>query len=468
MRCPKIICGLVLVGALAILRAAEPAGWEASPAAANAAVSEALAAAAGDGVLTLAEAKRVTLADNPSIAAAMARVDMAAAAVRETLAAYFPTLSVAASARHTEDTPLYLGGGEDADSSRLYSVGAGASWLVFDGFARHFRVAAARAAESASAEAARDVQRLLLQGVALSYYEALLARESMTIATRDRDFNRELSTETKKRFAAGVAARSDVLNFDVRVARADSSYLAAENDLLNARVTLAQLLGVPTAGLPASLEPAPLGEGVPATQPDLQTELAFALVHRPDYLALQHSLRQLAAQRQAAKGAYLPTVVLDADYGWAREGNARFNDDRDASSAVGIAAEWELFSGGATRARVARLAAEERALRREADALTTTIAAELRQRLDAIRLARQQAVLQERIRDMTRETRDLVHGEYSAGRANLTRLNEAQTDLVRAEAQLALARIRYWQVNELLAGTSGRILDVVEPAARAP
>lgn len=459
MRRYTLVYALIVAVTLAVPGADAPA----TPAAAKT-----LDAAAADGLLTLAEAKRVALADNPSVAAAMARVDMADAVVRESLAAYFPTLTLTASARHTEFTPADLGGGPDASTSRLYGVTGTASWLVFDGFARRFRVAAARHAESASAESARDVQRLLLQGVALSYYEALLARESMTIAARDRDFNRDLSRETKKRFDAGVVARSDVLNFDVRVARADSNYLEAENNLLNARVTLAQLLGVTAAELPSGVEPAPLTEGIPESLPDLQAELAFAVAHRPDLLALQHTWRQVGAQRHATRGAFLPAVAVDAEYGWARESNLRFNHDRDATGAVGLSAEWELFSGGTTRAQEARLSAQERELCQDLDALRSAITAELRQRLDAIRLARQQAVLQERIRDMTRETRDLVRSEYLAGRASLTRLNEAQTDLVRAEGQLAVARIRYWQVSELLAGASGRILETAGQTVGAP
>ncbi len=66
---------------------------------------------------------------------------------------------------------------------------------------------------------------------------------------------------------------------------------------------------------------------------------------------------------------------------------------------------------------------------------------------------------------MTGETRGLVRNEYLAGRSSLTRLNEAQTDLVRARGSLALARIRFRQAGEDVASTSKR--DLVESLRRA-
>ena len=159
---------LILAGAWTVSAAAAPSEPP-SPAVdiLSQPATRALADAAADGILDLAEAKRIALADNPDVAAAMARVEMAAALVRQSQAAYFPTVSVSASVRHTEDTSLDLGGGAEVPAYRTYTLAGSTSWLVFDGFASQFRVAAARHNQTASRESARDVQRLLLQGVAI-------------------------------------------------------------------------------------------------------------------------------------------------------------------------------------------------------------------------------------------------------------------------------------------------------------
>ncbi|MBO5764658.1 MAG: TolC family protein, partial [Lentisphaeria bacterium] len=49
--------------------------------------------------------------------------------------------------------------------------------------------------------------------------------------------------------------------------------------------------------------------------------------------------------------------------------------------------------------------------------------------------------LYEKTRDLSAKQRDLVDDEYRAGNAELTRLNEAQRDLVQAETNLAASYI---------------------------
>jgi outer membrane protein TolC len=50
-----------------------------------------------------------------------------------------------------------------------------------------------------------------------------------------------------------------------------------------------------------------------------------------------------------------------------------------------------------------------------------------------------QAKLAKDICDLTRQTRDLVENEYKAGTVLVTRLNEAERDLVQAQKNLATA-----------------------------
>lgn len=408
------------------------------------------------GPLSLDQAKRIARRDHPSIAASQARVDAALATIREATAAYYPQVSVSASALHTQDSPVSSGAPERYES---YALNGTLSYLVFDGFARKFRVLSAKAGAEASREAQRDAERLLLQAVGSAYYTCLLGRETMRVAKRDADFNRALSEETGKRFAAGTASRSDVLNFEIRTANAESQYVQAAQSYEIARIVLAQLMGLPRETSPERLDPMPLpdpqGE---LTIPVLDHELDYALDHRPDYRELNQQVEQLKANLAATRGSYLPTVGIEGGYGWSRDDNPRFHDDRDASSYVGIQLTWDLYTGGSTQAQVARQQADIRAVQQGLALSRQAILAELRQLVEMAKTAKTQVELQTKIATMTDEARTLVHDEYRAGRATLTRLNEAQTDLVRAEGSLATARIRYWQVLEDIAAASAKNL----------
>ena len=415
--------------------------------------------------LSLPEAKRVALLDNPGLRAAATRVRAAAAVLGRARAAYSPTLSVGGEARYTRDTPSAgFGGGRDPYES--YSLSVRASWLVFDGFVRKFGVLAAQAGREETEAAVAEAQRLLLNGVSQAYHGALLAQESMLISRQDAGFNRQLTEETQKRFDAGAAARSEVLNFQIRTAQADSSFLAAERQSKVMRIVLAELLGIGTADLPAGLALEPIPADVAETEtPTLVVELQHALEHRPDLIELELSVQRLRARLGASKGAYWPQLAVEGVYGETRDDDLRFNDDRDAFSYVGLSATWELFSGGRRKHGVREAWSSLDGARQELEARRLAVVSDLRQQIETLRVARSELTLQESIHRMTEETRGLVRNEYLAGRSSLTRLNEAQTDLVRARGSLALARIRFRQAGEDVASTSGR--DLVESLRRA-
>jgi outer membrane protein TolC len=320
-------------------------------------------------------------------------------------------------------------------------------------------VEAARHAEAGAGEDHRQARRLLVQGTALAFLNALLAEESMRIARQDADFNRELSNETRKRFDVGTAAKSEVLNFDIRTTQAESRHIAAELAFRSAKTALAELLGGPAAELPADLALAPPPDAeLNSPLPEFDAEWAFAQRNRPDLVSLEHATAQLRSRHAAMRAEYLPRVTLQGGTGVARADDARFNWERDNSLYAGITATWDVFSGNSTLHARTELAARGREIEAQSDRLRLAIAAELRQQLDATAVARRQLTLSEQVSRMTSEVRDLVRIEYSAGRASLTRLNEAQTDLVRASGDLASARIRCWQASENLAAVTGRNL----------
>jgi outer membrane protein TolC len=283
----------------------------------------------------------------------------------------------------------------------------------------------------------------------------------MRIARQDADFNQTLTEETQKRFDAGAAARSDVLNFQIRMAQAESRYLASANDYTNANIVLAALLGIPSAQLPADMTPATVDDDpLQVPLPVLDDEVAYALDHRPDYIRIDRTIARLQAGAEAVRGDYWPEIGLEAAYGWSRLDNPRFNDSRDASSYIGVSATWDIFTGGSTAAAYSAAKAQVRENRRLQESLHNDIVAEIARQIENTKLAKQQVELQRRIHKMTSEARELVRNEYAAGRTSLTRLNEAQTDLIRAAGNLAVATIRYWQIRETLASASGQILEI--------
>ena len=312
-------------------------------------------------VLDLATAAKIALARNPSLAAAQARVEQAREVVSQARSAYWPRLDLDASGSRVElsetdhqsqvalNQALGLGSSID-DPEEYYRAGLTASWVLFDGFARKFSVAAATYGEEFSAAARDDTKRLLLQAVTDGFLAAQFSLENIAIAKADAAFNQRQLTEARLRYDVGTGALSDVLNFQVKFNSAQSTLIVAERTYQTSRIGLAALLGVPQSRLPDQMQLAPLeavsGASLEAPQLDRLLEDAYAL--RPDLIQTDRAMRQAEADVQVRKANYYPIVSLSASYNGERTEDLGFGSD-DFGNTVGINLSYNIFAGGLYR-----------------------------------------------------------------------------------------------------------------------
>lgn len=430
-------------------------------------------------VLDLATAARIALAANPSLAAAQARVMQASQIVKQAQAPYWPQLDASAGVSRVDlsqrDIDAQLGtynlirslhpaaGLPPADISNpedFYQAGLSASWLVFDGFAREFRLAGARYGEQATAAARDDAQRLLLSAVAFAYLQAQLALENVAIAKADEAFNQRLLMESRLRYDVGTGALSDVLNFKIRGNSAQSQRIQQERTYRQGLISLAALLGVPQGRLPERVR---LADLAPPTDQELavpqNSELVEAAMRlRPDLKRDSMIVQQAEAGVKTARAGYFPTVALSAAYTGERTEDIDFEGD-DFGNSVGLGLNWNIFSGGLTRARhgeaKARLYETERAL----EDTNVQVASEVQKIANQISASQEQLLLQETNTQLVQQQRDLVEKEYKAGVGSLVRLNEAQRDLTVSLAQLAQARVALRVSWYDLQAATGQILE---------
>jgi len=439
--------------------------------------------------LDLATAQQTAAAQNPSIQAVVEIVEQARQRVVQARSAYFPQLSAEYTASHTElpeqtledakdqlrtqtlsqagqslgrvftsDNPLertgalagtafglYTGGiAYDSidDSVEQYRATLNARYLVFDGFARRFQYAQAKFGVQETEAALLEARRLLFDGVAKTYYGVQLARENMGIFQSDMTFNERLLADAKARREAGLGSLSDELNFEVLLRASKSQMLMAEGEYRSARIALATLMGLPEAALPETTEIAPL-ESETADEmslPEATPLLARARDLRPDLDRHAFALDRAEAALKQRKGAYYPQVGAFAAADAARSENSRLNRD-DMATTLGLNVKYDLFTGGRNRAAVA----EARHYAREAEYrlqdATLHAESEVRTALEDLRTAQETLLLQRTTAELVERNRDLVEKEYDAGQTALVRLNQAQRDLVEAQARLALSRV---------------------------
>lgn len=452
-------------------------------------------------VLTLEDAQRQALSDSPNLKAAAARVEQAKQRVEQAKALYYPQVKAAYSASHTElpessaqrtlssfslgtgQGQTLLGGaigsgmaayqgiasrGANYDAVSTFRGSLSASYLVFDGFSRKFSRAIAEFGLEETEAAYQESRRLLLGAVAQSYYGLQLARENIAIVLADEEFNQRLLKDAQARRRLGQGSLSDVLNFEVRVRAARSSLLQSQNQYEQARIAVASLMGIPDVRLDENVVAAELTMetveelGVPVEDEHVQ----YALEHHPNLRRSGLGVKRTDAAVQQRKSAYYPQVTAIASKDVSRNSTSAFDAD-DFSTTVGLNVSYTLFAGGQRKAAVA----EARHQRGEAEELRAQaeigVLSEVRQSLASLHISQQQLVLQRTTAEYVERNRELVEKEYEAGQGSLALLNQAQRDLIEAQARLAVARVSLrlaW--HDLRAATSSILEQFSEQDAQ--
>lgn len=412
-------------------------------------------------ILDLAQAAKIALINNPTLAAAVARVQQARERLEQARARYWPSLDATlAGARisYAENNPNLL----REDPENRFQSAMTATWVLFDGFSRKFSNAAARYGRDQSESAQNEAKRLILSALAASYFAAQLAFEDIAIARADENFNLRQLVEAEARHKIGTGSLSDVLNFKIRANEAKTRLINAERVFEETLYALAALLGAPESRFPAGMKLARLKQETvdEMVAPDPDRLARYALTHRPDIEERQFALKQAGAQIKIAKSRFYPSINLAASADGLRRDDPAFEQD-DFGNTIGFNLTYNLFAGGYDRARTRELKARELELQKDLESLRLRASSEVRISSTQVITTQRQMILQRANTELNRQNRDLVEKEYAAGQVSLVRLNEAQRDLTTGQGRLALTLASLRQAWFNLETDSGRILEIL-------
>jgi len=218
-------------------------------------------------------------------------------------------------------------------------------------------------------------------------------------------------------------------------------------------------MACPGALLPEDVTLTALESETPAEMavPDAEPWIAAALAHRGDLAQLKHLVESAEELVLVAKALFMPSMAVSGSWGFDRSSNMAYSFE-DQSSAVALEFRWELYTGGAREARVGSTESSRTEACANLKRRRLAVQAEVRSVITDLTNAQEQIRLQTENVEIAHENRRIVRAGYLAGTETLNRLNEAQRDMVNAQADLALARIRLrqaWSDLRAAAGTNG-------------
>ena len=394
--------------------------------------------------LTLDEALRGALARYPTLAAARAVRDQAAAAVAEARAPLLPRLTLDASlTRYQLPSIVYplhslniTSPAELPVFDRTLTQGsASLSWTFWDFGARSGRVRAARASERASDAAVDATEAALIARVAGAYLRALTLEG--TLRAQDQQLE-ALTAETDRvhqLLAVGRAARVEVLRIEATLTRARAEREATAANLEVAERDLAQLANVPVdRARGALLSPLRLREEAPP--PDRAAVLERARAANPDLAQARRAAEAGRAQLAAAQATRFPELRLLG--AWIDRGTAQgdFKNEWQA----GVAVTYPLFTGGQRAAQIRRADADYRARTEQVRQAELALEQGVDRALGTLREGHARLVALSTAVDQFDEVARIRRLALQAGSGTQTDYLDAVSDLLRARASLVEAR----------------------------
>ena len=403
--------------------------------------------------LTLADAQRIAIQNNPNYISASQSIDAARFRYYQAIGAYSPTLTAGFGLSESHVWQKDKGGSfssgtgqRERDNSYTTSTSLRANLLIFDGLAREFKVLASKRGVKYYEALEADACRTLMRTVATAYNTVLESIENQRIAREDRKFQESSLKDTRYKFEAGAVPLSDVLNFEILANNAEVNMIAADYQYEVALYALAALMGFPQGQLPRDLDfPCDFKNNF-GELPAVEIYLDAALANRPDLKAYRENLEISKYQLYQVYSSYSPTISGYVDFGYNTNYNRQHKSGNDThtdnpSFSYGINAEWTIFNGliryNRMREYQANVAIADYAVAQSWLGVVAEVRAAYANYIKSVKMTR----LYEKTRDLSAKQRDLVDDEYRAGNAELTRLNEAQRDLVQAETNLAASYI---------------------------
>jgi outer membrane protein len=423
-------------------------------------------------ILALEDAVDFALKNYPAVRASLERVRAAQAGIGLAQTNYLPRADVIWQTNRATDNNITglllpqsiispITGAVRTSPTNQSAWGSAAgllfSWEPFDFGYRGAKVDAARATrDRATAEA--SLTRLDVAVATVNAYLTVLAAQR-TVLAADADVERRDTFDKAVRVLVDnqLRAGADAARADAELARARVNLARARQQEKISRAALADILGLPDTSVEVSegslLGPPP-DESLPTTP-----------LSKNPIAEVQHArVEEGQAQVHILDRSYYPKFYLQSSLsgrgsGWDPVGNfeggtAGLGPDR-SNWAVGLSVTFPVFDIFSIRSRKAIESANERAEAARYDQTLQDLTGQLRKAQASLEGARSVAGNIPQELDAARTTETQVRARYQSGLSTLVDVTDAQSLLVQAETDDALARLAVWQNLAAVAASQG-------------
>jgi len=393
-----------------------------------------------DKPVSLKDAIRIALVNNPDSNIAAARIKKAAAMLQQTEARFYPYFgfyteysrgdSPSASLFKTIDQRM-LGVNTNFNDPGVYSnfeTGVQANLNLYNGGRDILQRGMAKNSLEVQHLDRQIVENALVSSVIRSYYNYLAAADYINIV------NKSIATVSEQlrimniRFAEGGVLKSDILTLKVRLAQAKEDLVKSQNQLKIAKAVLANILGISADRDIVLLKNALFFYEIPG---NFSSCIVEAVKKRPELKKVRKHLEQTRMALDMANSGYLPEINLQGKY-YVDDPDMEYDRDRENWMAA-IILNWDLFTGFSTRSEKGKASAELEEMLAADRKVLLNIKLDVKTSYLELEAAEARLEVTQSSVEMAEESLQLVKKQFDGGSATVTRYLEAE--LARNTAQ---------------------------------
>jgi outer membrane protein len=387
--------------------------------------------------LTLAEAERLALQNNPQFSAARYNAAAAYQVPNEYRANYAPNLYANVTGVGADSGSRLAAGG--LNNPIVYDrVGSGLTigQMITDFGRTSNLVSSAKLHAEAQDQVTETTRAQILLATAQAYFAMLRAQAVLTVATQTVAARQLVVDQVSALAESKLKSTLDLSFAQVNLSDAKLLEIQAQNDVQAAEAQLASAMGLPNqAGFVLSEEPLP-----PAMPDRVNDLLQQAVQERPELKDLR--LEQSSAERftRAEHALFYPNVGVAGSAGFAPAGEAAIPG---RYGAIGLNITVPIFNGGLFRARQTEAELKAKAAAQNVSDLENRVLRDVRVAwLNATTAYDRMAVTQQLLQQ-AQLARDLAQSRYELGLGSIVELSQAELNLTSAQIANTTAKYDY-------------------------
>ena len=304
--------------------------------------------------LTLSEALKTAVDQNPSVSAALHQVKAAESKIVQARSGFYPQVYLTETFNRTTN-PMWAFGTKlnqevitqndfapaslnDPAPVNNFSTALSANWMLYNG--------GQTGSNLNQAKNQKDVTSLMLElrrqevaaNTAAAYVNLLLAQKDIYVVEQAIETAKANLKMVRSRFESGFVVKSDLLRAQVRMSELEHQRLQAESRVKVAQAMLNAAMGAP---FDQSIIPTTPLERCFEIQGTLEEWIETALSNRPDLEQLRYQETMARQEIDKSKSDHLPSLNLFGNY----EINSEDFSETGKNYNVGAVVRLNLFSG---------------------------------------------------------------------------------------------------------------------------